>query len=62
MVCGQHSGYYILMKYIDSSGTASSVHVSSVVTGTSGAGQGNKYGTADVTILVDLGNAVSGAP
>ncbi|WP_370477323.1 LamG-like jellyroll fold domain-containing protein [Tamlana flava] len=35
--------------------------VQSIVTGTVGAGKGNKYGSAEVTILDNLGNPVSGA-
>lgn len=43
------------------SGTATTMFVSSVVTGTANAGGGKKYGTATVTIINNLGNAVSGA-
>ncbi len=34
--------------------------VSSVVTGTQGAGRGQKYGTASVTVLDDIGNPAVG--
>ena len=42
-------------------GNPTSMHVESITTGTAGAGQGNKYGTAAVTILDDLGNPVANA-
>ncbi|MCX2744139.1 family 16 glycosylhydrolase [Mangrovivirga sp. M17] len=42
-------------------GTASEVFVSSIITGTTGIGRGAKVGTAEVTIVDDLGNPVSGA-
>ncbi len=45
----------------ESGGNPSSVHVSSITTGTASAGQGNKYGTASVTIVDDLGSPVAGA-
>ncbi|MBY6210352.1 family 16 glycosylhydrolase [Microbulbifer agarilyticus] len=44
-----------------SGGEATSLVVSSVVTGTQDAGRGTKSGTATVTVLDDLGNPVSGA-
>jgi hypothetical protein len=37
------------------------MHVASIVTGTQGAGSGNKYGTATVTIVDENGNPVAGA-
>lgn len=40
-------------------GSATSVHVSAIVTGTASAGQGKKYGTATVTIVDNLGSPVS---
>lgn len=44
-----------------SAGDPTSMHVASIITGTASAGQGNKYGTATVTIVDDLGNPVSNA-
>ncbi len=41
-------------------GTATSVHVQSIVTGTIGAGQGNKYGSATVTVHNNLESPVEG--
>ena len=46
---------------VSSGGTATSLYVQSITTGTQGAGQGNKYGTATVTILDDQGSPVNGA-
>ncbi len=43
------------------SGTATSMYVSSIVTGTANAGGGNKFGLATVTILDNLGNPVPNA-
>ncbi len=45
----------------NSGGDPVSISVSSVETGTQGAGKGQKIGTATVTITDDLGNPVSGA-
>jgi len=42
-------------------GTPTSVHVESIVTGTQGAGHGQKRGKATVTIFDDLGGPVAGA-
>ncbi|MDF2180131.1 family 16 glycosylhydrolase [Aliiglaciecola sp. CAU 1673] len=42
-------------------GTATSMWVQNVVTGTQGAGKGKKVGTATVTVTNNLGNPVSGA-
>ena len=42
-------------------GTATSIHVEDVQTGTQGVGQGNKVGTATVTIFDDLGSPYAGA-
>ncbi|MGM0581679.1 MAG: family 16 glycosylhydrolase [Bacteroidota bacterium] len=42
------------------SGSATSIYVSEVITGTGNAGGGNKYGTATVTVLDNLDNPVSG--
>jgi hypothetical protein len=42
-------------------GTATTMYVSSIVEGSQGAGQGNKSGTATVTIVDNLGNPVDGA-
>lgn len=44
-----------------STGSASFMYVESIVTGTAGAGQGNKYGTATVTLSDELGNPVGSA-
>jgi len=43
------------------SGTATTMYVSSIVTGTASASAGSKRGTATVTIFNNLGNPVSGA-
>ena len=54
-----------LVSVTDSSGggdeEATSVVVSEVITGTENAGQGQKYGTATVSLLDNLGQAVAGA-
>ncbi|RIA09399.1 putative secreted protein (Por secretion system target) [Flavobacteriaceae bacterium MAR_2010_72] len=42
-------------------GEATSIHVSSIVTGTANAGKGSKYGTANVTIVDNLGNPIANA-
>ena len=42
-------------------GDPTAVHVASITTGTQNAGQGQKSGTADVTIVDDLGGNVAGA-
>ena len=42
-------------------GTATSIHVDSIVVGTQNAGQGNKRGTATVTLVDDQGQPVDGA-
>lgn len=42
-------------------GDPTAVHVANITTGTQGAGQGQKYGTADITIVDDLGGNVAGA-
>lgn len=42
-------------------GTATTLYVSSIVTGTVNAGGGNKFGLATVTVLNNLGNPVSNA-
>jgi len=42
-------------------GTATTVHVESIVAGTQNAGQGSKRGTATVTLADDLGNPVGSA-
>lgn len=44
-----------------STGSATTMHVSSIVTGTADAGKGAKYGIATVTVNDDLGNPVEGA-
>ncbi|WP_258104539.1 family 16 glycosylhydrolase [Marinoscillum sp. MHG1-6] len=44
-----------------SAGPASTVYVSSIVTGTQGAGQGSKYGTATVSVVNNLGHPVADA-
>ena len=44
-----------------SGGNPTSMHLSAITTGTASAGQGNKYGTAAVTILDDVGNPVANA-
>jgi len=52
-----------IVSVTDTSGgeEATSVVVSEVVTGTENAGQGNKYGTATVTLLDNLGQPVANA-
>ncbi len=42
-------------------GTATTLSVASITTGTQGAGKGQKYGTATVTVIDDLGAPVAGA-
>lgn len=44
-----------------STGSPSSVYVSSIITGTADAGKGSKFGKATVTILNDLGQPVANA-
>lgn len=44
-----------------SGGSATSVHVSAIAEGSQSAGQGNKHGTATVTVVDNLGNPVSSA-
>ena len=45
----------------DPPGDPTAVHVATITTGTQGAGQGQKYGTADIAIVDDLGGNVTGA-
>lgn len=49
-----------LLTVSNGGGEPVSIHVQSVVASTQGAGQGNKYGTATITVLDNLGNPVSG--
>ncbi|MCM8568646.1 family 16 glycosylhydrolase [Gramella jeungdoensis] len=45
----------------ENTGSATSMYVTSITTGTADAGKGAKYGTATVTVIDDLGNPVEGA-
>ncbi|TDJ67567.1 MAG: hypothetical protein E2O39_14555 [Planctomycetota bacterium] len=46
---------------VDPPGDPVSIHVDSIVLGTQNAGQGNKFGTASVTIVTDTGTPEAGA-